>query len=164
VFLVRISKIYTSGIRIRTNQSRFAIRTPFECFSHHGSSVYHNFLKNKLKLVRVLSCKKNAGRIVLRQVYLTGHPFRGLNGPGIFTVRTPRARTHQRQLAGMHERTGMHEPAYMMLLLLQPAAVAATNGSSKQQQQNPAVAPAATARFLIRGTYSCIYRPTGVAN
>ena len=38
--------------------------------------------------------------------------------PAFFTVRTPRARTHQQQLACMHERTGMHEPAYMLLLLL----------------------------------------------
>ena len=38
--------------------------------------------------------------------------------PAFFTVRTPCARTHQQQLACMHERTGMHEPAYMLLLLL----------------------------------------------
>jgi hypothetical protein len=38
--------------------------------------------------------------------------------PAFFTVRTPRARTHQQQLACMHERTGMHKPAYMLLLLL----------------------------------------------
>jgi hypothetical protein len=76
--------------------------------------------------------------------------------PAFFTVRTPRARTQQQHLACMHERTGMHEPAYMLLLLLlQPAAVAATRGSSQQQQQQPAAAPAATARFLMRGTYSC---------
>ena len=34
--------------------------------------------------------------------------------PAFFTVRTPCARTHQQQLACMHERTGMHEPACML--------------------------------------------------
>jgi hypothetical protein len=34
--------------------------------------------------------------------------------PAIFTVRTPHARTHQQQLACMHERTSMHEPACML--------------------------------------------------
>ena len=38
--------------------------------------------------------------------------------PAFFTVGTPRARTHQEQLACMHERTGIYEPEYMLLLLL----------------------------------------------
>jgi hypothetical protein len=76
----------------------------------------------------------------------------------------------------MHERTGMHELAYMLLLLAavvaaswllllaaaqqQPATAAATSGSSQQQQQQqPEAAPAATSRFMIRGTYSCTYKP-----
>jgi hypothetical protein len=34
--------------------------------------------------------------------------------PAFFTVHTPRARTHQQQLACMHERTGLHELACML--------------------------------------------------
>jgi hypothetical protein len=60
VFLVRILKIYTSGIRIRTNQECFGDQPNRPCFSHRDFRVYHIFLK--LKFVRVLSCKKNAGR------------------------------------------------------------------------------------------------------
>jgi hypothetical protein len=52
VFLVRISKIYTSSIRIRTNQSRSGIGTPFECFSYHGLSVYH--INRQLFKIKVL--------------------------------------------------------------------------------------------------------------
>jgi hypothetical protein len=44
--------------------------------------------------------------------------------PAFFTVRTPHARTHQQQLACMHERTGIHEPVCM----LAAAAAAAAAG------------------------------------
>ena len=59
--------------------------------------------------------------------------------PAFFTVRTPRARTHQQQLACMHERTGMHEPACILAAaagcrLLLAAAGAGSSSSSHQQQ------------------------------
>jgi hypothetical protein len=38
---------------------------------------------------------------VLRQVYMTGQPFRGLNGPGIF-YSTHAVRAHASAAAGMH--------------------------------------------------------------
>ena len=60
VFLVRIPKIYIYGIRIRTNQECFGDPPNRARFSHRDVRVYHIFLK--LKFVRVLSCKKNAGR------------------------------------------------------------------------------------------------------
>ena len=69
---------------------------------------------------------------VLRHEYLTGRPFRGLYGPAFFSVRTPRARTHQQQLACIAHHVfnrcaeskkrrkfssfGMHEPACQLLV------------------------------------------------
>jgi flagellar basal body-associated protein FliL len=92
-----------------------------------------------------------------------------------FFYSTHAARAHASAAAGMH--TCMNEPASMnrdacMLLLLLLAATAAAGGccywlmhsssqqqqqqsaassSKKQQHQQPAVAPSATARFLMRG-------------
>jgi hypothetical protein len=68
--------------------------------------------------------------------------------PAFFTVRTPRARPHQQQLACMHERTGMHEPACMLaaaaaagccwLLLVLAATAAAAAVASTSSQHQPA--------------------------
>jgi hypothetical protein len=55
---------------------------------------------------------------LLRQVYLRGYTFRALNGPGIFTVRTPHERTHQQHLPCMHELACMNRAWYLFLVLL----------------------------------------------
>jgi hypothetical protein len=47
VFLVRISKIYTSGIRIRTNQECFGDPPNRASFSHRDVRVYQNFFIKK---------------------------------------------------------------------------------------------------------------------
>ena len=54
--------------------------------------------------------------------------------PVFFTVRTPRARTHPQQLACMHERTSMHEPACMLAAAAAACAAAATASTSSQHQ------------------------------
>ena len=56
-------------------------------------------------------------RFILRLVYLRGRTFRALNGPDIFYITkfsTHAARTHASAAAGMHARTGLHEPAACM--------------------------------------------------
>ena len=56
VFLVRISKIYTSGIRIRTNQSRSAIGTSMRLFSHRDFRIITFFkIKYLATFYRVFS-------------------------------------------------------------------------------------------------------------
>ena len=68
VFLVRIPKIYISGIRIRTNQQRSGIRTSMRVFSHFDMRVIT--LNFKIKFLRVLSRKKNAGRYAMARSIL----------------------------------------------------------------------------------------------
>ena len=83
----------------------------------------------------------------LRQVYLRGHTFRALIGPGIF-YSTHAARTHASAAAGMtmDQRTGMNEPACMraaaaascccwLLLVLLLACCWLLLAAAQQQQQ-----------------------------